>query len=178
MKTDTDHVWMSYESPFGTLRLTATRRGLDGLIFPGRAPGHDEAGCSTEPFGTAVRELDEYFAGARRCFDLALDLSQGTPFQQQVWRAAQAIPYGQTITYGQLATKIGRLDRVRAVGAALGQNPVPIIVPCHRVIAADGGLTGYLGGLERKRALLEAEHAVRHSAAATVDFAPRQLALL
>jgi methylated-DNA-[protein]-cysteine S-methyltransferase len=90
----------------------------------------------------------------------------------------QEIPYGETISYRELAQRIGRPDRVRAVGAAIGRNPLPIIIPCHRVIASDGSLTGYLGGLRRKQALLDTEHAVRHGDGSTIEFGTRQLALL
>jgi methylated-DNA-[protein]-cysteine S-methyltransferase len=102
--------------------------------------------------------LDEYFRGHRIRFELTLELT-GTPFQQRVWEALREIPYGATVSYAELAGTIGRPDRVRAVGGAVGRTPVPIIVPCHRVIGSDGSLTGYGGGLHRKRALLDLEAA-------------------
>jgi methylated-DNA-[protein]-cysteine S-methyltransferase len=112
----------------------------------------------------AQQALRQYFAGQRQQFELPLDLDQGTPFQQQVWRRLLEIPAGQTISYGTLARQIGRAAAVRAVGAAVGRNPISIVVPCHRVIAADGALTGYAGGLPRKVALLQLEQ----STAATI----------
>jgi methylated-DNA-[protein]-cysteine S-methyltransferase len=101
--------------------------------------------------------LQEYFAGKRQRFDLPLDLDQGTAFQQQVWRGLLEIPCGSTMAYGSLGTRIGRAAAVRAVGAAVGRNPISIVVPCHRVVGANGSLTGYAGGLERKTALLQLE---------------------
>ncbi|MBI2165978.1 MAG: methylated-DNA--[protein]-cysteine S-methyltransferase [Chloroflexi bacterium] len=109
-----------------------------------------------EPGRAAVMQLEEYFAGKRRRFSPHLDL-RGTPFQCQVWGALLAIPYGETRTYLQIAQAIGRPGAVRAVGQAIGANPLSIVVPCHRVIGSDGSLTGYGGGLERKRHLLELE---------------------
>jgi methylated-DNA-[protein]-cysteine S-methyltransferase len=106
----------------------------------------------------AADQLAAYFAGERTDFDLPLSPS-GTPFQLSVWRALLSIPYGETISYRELARRIGNAKAVRAVGAANGRNPIPIIVPCHRVIGADGSLTGYGGGLPRKRLLLELEGA-------------------
>jgi methylated-DNA-[protein]-cysteine S-methyltransferase len=103
--------------------------------------------------------LHEYFSGRRRHFDIPLRL-QGTPFQMKVWNALMEIPLGSTVSYGELAGRIKRKDAVRAVGAAVGRNPVSVIVPCHRVIGSGGSLTGYAGGLERKRALLDLEEAI------------------
>lgn len=171
-------MWANYESPFGKLTLTATNRGFDGLYFPGRAVSLREGDRCPEWFAHAIGQLDQYFAGTRRHFDLALDLADGTQFQQDIWRQLERIPYGQTISYGELAERIGRPDRIRAVGAAVGRNPLPIIIPCHRVIAADGGLTGYGGGLHRKQALLDTEFAVRHGDGSTIEFRVRQLSLL
>ena len=105
----------------------------------------------------AQAQLAAYFAGTRRSFDLPLDLERGTAFQQSVWRALLQIPYGATLSYGALGAVIGKPSAVRAVGAAVGRNPVSIIVPCHRVLGAHGALTGYAGGLERKTALLQGE---------------------
>ena len=104
------------------------------------------------------RQLEEYFAGERRAFDLPV-APAGTPFQQRVWEELQRIGYGETITYAELAARIGRPTAIRAAGAANGANPVSIIIPCHRVIGSDGSLTGYGGGLEAKRLLLELERA-------------------
>ena len=173
-----DNLWTTYESPLGKLALTGSDRGVSSLYFPGRASELSETARRLEPFVEVVSQLDEYFTGTRKEFDLQLDLSVGTAFQRQVWQQLQAIPHGQTISYGELAHRIGRLDRIRAVGAAIGRNPVPIIVPCHRVIGADGQLTGYLGGLQRKRTLLDTETAVAQGDGAPIEFGPRQLALL
>jgi methylated-DNA-[protein]-cysteine S-methyltransferase len=151
--------WTTYESPFGALTLIGSPDGLARLYFPGQAGPPDEARRDPETFRDAVAQLDEYFAGRRQRFELALDLV-GTPFQRSVWEQLAAIPCGETRAYGELARAIGRPDRARAVGAAVGRTPVPIIVPCHRAVGADGGLTGYLGGLPLKRALLDLEAAV------------------
>ena len=107
----------------------------------------------------AARQLAQYLAGTRQAFDLPLDLSGGTPFQQAVWRALLAIPSGATTSYGALARALGSPTAVRAVGAAVGRNPISIVVPCHRVLGAGGALTGYAGGLARKQALLRLEGA-------------------
>jgi methylated-DNA-[protein]-cysteine S-methyltransferase len=109
-----------------------------------------------EPFADVRRQLCEYFDGERDAFDLPLEMS-GTPFQRRVWQALQQIPYGETTTYGELARRMGRPAASRAVGLANGRNPIAVIVPCHRVIGSDGSLTGYGGGLERKRLLLDLE---------------------
>lgn len=171
-------VWCDCETPIGRLTLTANDTGLDGLYFSGRAPQRDEADRLPEHFVAAVRQINEYFAGIRTAFDLEVDLSHGTAFQQSVWGQLRQVPYGSTISYSELATRLGRTDRVRAVGAAVGRTPVPIIVPCHRVIAADGKLTGYLGGLQRKRSLLDLEAAVSQGRQLPASFEPRQLALI
>lgn len=149
-------------TPLGDLRLVAGPRGLAGIWFvrdQRHAPSAERLASwprvSRHPMLDAASEqIDAYFHGHRRHFDLPLDLAQGTPFQQQVWRALGDIPTGETTTYGTLARRIGRPDAVRAVGAAVGRNPLSIVVPCHRVLGANGALTGYAGGLERKRALL------------------------
>ena len=111
-----------------------------------------------QPFGLALGQLREYFAGARRCFELAL-APRGTAFQLAVWRHITPIPYGQTVSYSEIARRLGRPEAARAVGLANGANPLPIVVPCHRVIGADGSLTGFGGGLPIKRALLHLEGA-------------------
>jgi methylated-DNA-[protein]-cysteine S-methyltransferase len=114
---------------------------------------------ASEPFGDARTQLAEYFAGRRRRFELPLAMD-GTPFQRRVWQALREIPYGRTTTYGELARRIGRSPSAsRAVGTANGRNPIAVVVPCHRVVGADGSLTGFGGGLERKRLLLELEAA-------------------
>ena len=105
----------------------------------------------------AVSQLAEYFAGHRTRFDLPLDLQGGTAFQRAVWTALLGIPAGQTVSYGAISQRIGKPAAVRAVGAAVGRNPVSVVVPCHRVLGGDGALTGYAGGLDRKTALLRLE---------------------
>lgn len=146
-------------SPLGTLWLGQSERGLCRIAL-GTA---DAAGIAEEmlhdPVALAepLRQLQEYFDGRRRVFALSLDLSAGSAFQQRVWRAAQQIPYGQTWSYGQLAAAVGRPNAARAVGRALGANPLPIVVPCHRVLRADGAWGGFALGLAVKRALLQLE---------------------
>jgi methylated-DNA-[protein]-cysteine S-methyltransferase len=151
--------WTIYESPVGALTLVAGPRGLTRLYFPGHAGSMDEDSHDPDSLADAVVQLEEYFAGRRRRFELDLDL-RGTPFQQSVWAQLAAIPHGETLAYGELARAIGRPDRARAVGAAVGRTPVPIIVPCHRAVGANGALTGYLGGLALKRRLLDLEASV------------------
>jgi methylated-DNA-[protein]-cysteine S-methyltransferase len=166
--------WTTYESPLGRLTIVAGERGLRSVRFPGRGAALDERAHATTPLlDDVVAQLEQYFAGDRLEFEIPLDLG-GTPFQRAVWARLVRIPYGQTTSYGALADAIGRPDRVRAVGATVGRTPVPIIVPCHRVIGADGSLTGYGGGLHRKRALLELEA----RGAAEPAWAFRQLALI
>jgi methylated-DNA-[protein]-cysteine S-methyltransferase len=172
-----DLAWTVCESPLGPLTLVGDDDGLRALYFPGRSGPLDEASSDRAPFAGAIVQLEEYFAGERRHFDLALAL-EGTPFQRHVWAALRAIPYGRTRSYGDVAAQIGRPDRVRAVGAAVGRTPAPISVPCHRVIGADGSLTGYGGGLQRKRTLLDLETAVSGGAAPPAVWAGRQLSLL
>lgn len=155
--------WTIWESPVGALLLVAGSDGLTDLRFPGRVRLPGEGKKASIP--VVEEQLAAYFAGELREFDLRLDMG-GTPLERAVWRRLLEIPYGETISYGELA---GRIDpelfdpdvepwrRARVVGAANGRNPISIIVPCHRVIGADGSLVGYGGGLERKRALLDLE---------------------
>ncbi|TFZ00172.1 methylated-DNA--[protein]-cysteine S-methyltransferase [Ramlibacter humi] len=160
MKFPRDLIAAHYDSPLGRILLAATPRGLAGLWFEGQRyhPGHDWALQPDHPvLSLAMRQLDEYFAGRRTTFDLPLDLQGGTAFQQSVWRALLSIPCGERTTYGALSRGLGQPQAVRAVGAAVGRNPVSIVVPCHRVLGTDGSLTGYAGGLERKTALLRLE---------------------
>jgi methylated-DNA-[protein]-cysteine S-methyltransferase len=161
-----------YQSPIGPLRLGVTDRGLAILEFerthldPHRRPDEnwvESADCAA----AVVREMDEYFAGSRREFTVPLDL-RGTDFQLRCWRALLDIPYGHAITYAELARRVGSPRGFRAVGGANHDNPVAIIVPCHRVIASDGTLGGYGGGLDLKRALLELEGALPR----TLDLLP------
>jgi methylated-DNA-[protein]-cysteine S-methyltransferase len=150
------------DTPLGELTLVAENSLLTGVYFPGHWTRPDRTAFgerSERGFEEVGRQLAEYFAGERTSFDLALDLD-GTEFQQRVWRALLDIPYGETSSYGELAGRIGAPGAARAVGLANGQNPIAVIVPCHRVIGANGTLTGYGGGLERKRLLLDLEAGV------------------
>ena len=149
-----DMHWTVFDSPIGRLTLVGGAEALTGLRFPGGAavPGERRDGA----FAEATRQLAEYFAGAREAFDLALEL-RGSERERRVWSELLTVPYGETVSYGALARAVGRPDEVREVAATVGRTPVPIVVPCHRVVAADGALTGYGGGLERKRALLDLE---------------------
>lgn len=147
------------DSPVGRLLLAGSRHALKVVAFPrgrrARAPDADWERAE-EPFRRVKRQLDEYFAGKRRRFELAL-APDGTDFQRAVWFALAAIPYGETCTYRTIAERIGQPRAVRAVGAANGANPIPIVIPCHRVIGSDGSLTGFGGGLDAKRYLLDLE---------------------
>ena len=147
------------DSPIGRLGLYAEGDELVGLELPGRdpLPAREQR---TPALARAAAQLAEYFAGKRRDFDLPL-AARGTGFQERAWRALLAIPYGETRTYGEQARAIGRPAASRAVGAANGKNPIAIIIPCHRVIGANGTLTGYGGGLPIKRWLLE--HEAKHA---------------
>lgn len=151
------------DSPLGPLTLVGADGALTGLYMDRQRyrPETERFGDRDDkPFAAAVAQLEEYFAGRRTEFDLPLNLS-GTPFQRQVWQALRTVPYGRTVTYGELADRLGRpRGAARAVGLANGHNPIGIIVPCHRVVGADGGLTGYGGGLDRKRHLLDLERRV------------------
>ncbi len=149
------------ETPIGPLLVAADAAGLRQISFPERGKARrPEAGWVHDPapFRELASQLREYFAGQRRRFSLRL-APQGTEFQRATWRALAEIPYGTTISYAELARRVGRPAASRAVGAANGANPLPIVVPCHRVIGADGSLTGFGGGLPVKRALLELEGA-------------------
>jgi methylated-DNA-[protein]-cysteine S-methyltransferase len=152
--------YTEYDSPLGKLILAATQQGISGLYFEEhlyfkgtqnwqRTAGHLH-------LDKAAQQLDEYFIGKRTTFDLPLDL-QGTAFQRTVWNALMAIHFGKTVSYAHHARQVGNEKAVRAVGSAIGRNPVSIIVPCHRVIGSSGALSGYAGGLERKRYLLALE---------------------
>ncbi|MBX3602739.1 MAG: methylated-DNA--[protein]-cysteine S-methyltransferase [Rubrivivax sp.] len=147
-------------TPLGPLTLAATARGLAAALFDAQRHHPGALDVPENPahpvLVQAAREFADYFAGRRRHFTVPLD-PQGTPFQQQVWRALLAIAPGRTTSYGALAAQLGRPAAARAVGAAVGRNPVAIIVPCHRVVGSSGALTGYAGGLPRKRALLALE---------------------
>lgn len=151
------------DSPIGTLTAAADADGLRWLLFPRNRhePGRTSWRRDPSPFATLREQLAAYFAGELREFDLPL-AAQGTDFQQSVWAALRAIPYGETRSYRDLAVAIDNAKAVRAVGLANGRNPLPIIVPCHRVIGADGSMTGFGGGVETKRFLLDLE--ARHAA--------------
>jgi methylated-DNA-[protein]-cysteine S-methyltransferase len=154
-------LYTTIDSPLGELLLTGDGEALRSLRMRGgrRRLTVDRAWTrADEPFADARAQLDEYFSGARTGFDLAL-APAGSGFQSRVWRMLLEIPYGRTVSYGELARRVGTDASPRAVGSANGANPISIIVPCHRVIGADGSLIGYGGGLERKRALLELEGA-------------------
>jgi methylated-DNA-[protein]-cysteine S-methyltransferase len=150
------------ETPIGELLLAGEEGALSMIGFPkGSMRREPEADWifNEKPLAIACTQLTEYFAGRRKAFDLSLKLN-GTEFQVSVLEALQDIPYGQTTSYGEIAKRIGRPKAVRAVGAANGRNPIPIVIPCHRVIGSTGDLTGFGGGLDTKEALLrlEAEH--------------------
>jgi methylated-DNA-[protein]-cysteine S-methyltransferase len=146
---------LSLATPVGTLTLVAGDLGLRGVLFPGEAP--PESAVGAHPLLAATqRQLLEYFDGERRTFELPLD-PVGTPFQRRCWLALSSIPYGRTISYGEQARRLGHPRAARAVEAANARNPISIVLPCHRVVGADGALTGYGGGLDTKRALLEHE---------------------
>jgi methylated-DNA-[protein]-cysteine S-methyltransferase len=150
------------DTPIGRLLLGRDDVGLRLIRFEGPAeagphvPARVGAGPDDNLFEDVVAQLTEYFAGTRRQFELPL-APAGTPFQQRVWAALLDIPYGQTISYGELAARIGQKSASRAVGLANGRNPLPIVIPCHRVIGANGKLTGYGGGLPIKERLLALE---------------------
>lgn len=153
-----DVYWTVVETPIDPLLLVGDETGLHQLHFspfgpPAGLPRDDEV------LAPVVRQLNEYFAGDRIRFDLPLRPT-GTPFQTKVWMALRDIPYGRTTSYGELATELGQPTASRAVGLANGRNPLAVIVPCHRVIGANGSLTGFGGGIERKRWLLDHERAV------------------
>ncbi len=148
-------------SPLGPVLLARTARGLAGAWFEGQQHHPGALAAPDQPADAllqeAARQLQAYFGGARDTFDLPLDL-QGTAFQRSVWQALLRIAPGATCTYGDIAAALGSPSAVRAVGGAVGRNPVSVIVPCHRVMGRDGSLTGYAGGVDRKRALLRLEH--------------------
>ena len=149
------------DSPVGRLKLVARGRRLAAILWESDRDGRVRLGPMNEdPDNAALlataRQLDEYFRGERTRFDLELDFA-GTDFQKEVWQALLTIPFGETRTYAEIAEQIGRRKAVRAVGAANGRNPISIIAPCHRVVGTDGALTGFAGGLEVKRRLLDLE---------------------
>ncbi len=170
----TDYKWL--ESPLGALLLTGDGRSLTGLYLKGQKHFPQQTSAWRESvradlFDRAEEQLAEYFTHQRQRFDLPV-APRGTDFQKQVWQLLSQIPFGETLSYGALAQQLGQPTASRAVGAANGRNPVAIVVPCHRVIAASGKLTGYAGGIERKQWLLD------HESANLEDFRPSQQLLL
>ena len=171
MKFDPSIVQTRIQSPLGDMLLAATHKGLAGAWFTDqrhRPKGLDSLDFKNVPHAwptqdshptllEAARQLAEFFSDKRKMFDLPLDINGGTLFQQSVWRALLKIPYGKTTSYGSISQQIDNPTAVRAVGSAVGRNPLSLIVPCHRVLGGDGSLTGYAGGLHRKTALLELE---------------------
>jgi len=155
-------------TPLGKLLLARTAKGLAGIWFDGQKHHPAPLSVVRRPDDALLRraadQLHTYFAGETLRFDVPLDL-QGTPFQRAVWQALLAIPGGETRSYAEIAKALGAATAVRAVGAAVGRNPVSVIVPCHRVLGSDGSLSGYAGGVERKRALLALEHSMQEAAA-------------
>lgn len=159
--------YRTVDSPLGSLLLVATSRGLIRVAFSSQDHDRVLAGLaatvsprilrSPQRLDLVARELDEYFAGSRRTFDLPLDLTTTDGFRTSVQRLLPSIGYGQTVSYTELATRAGRPAAVRAAASACATNPLPVVVPCHRVVRTDGGLGGYLGGLPAKRALLDLE---------------------
>lgn len=155
------HYYDTFDSPQGEMLLVATKDGLSGLYFKGqkyfpkktlawqRAPNHAS-------LKRAKRELAQYFAGKRKRFAVRL-APEGTPFQRAVWKEISKVAFGKTSTYGELARRAGHAGSARAAGAATGRNPLSVVVPCHRIVGSDGSLTGYAGGLQRKRGLLALE---------------------
>ena len=154
-----------FDTPLGAVYATLEGDALTGIYFEGarHAPAiapdwHEDK--RAKPFRALADQLSEYLHGERKAFDLPL-APHGTPFQVRVWKEIARIPFGRTITYAELASRSGSADAVRAAGAATGRNPLSIVVPCHRVVGSGGSLTGYAGGLERKRRLLEIEGALQ-----------------
>ncbi len=176
--------WTICESPIGPLTVVAAPKGITNIHFSGHSPRLSAA--TRRPLQEEVGQLEAYFAGERRTFELDLDL-RGTPLQREAWRLLLEIPYGTTMTYGEMARRVDEslysadlepYERPRIVGAAIGRNPVPVVVPCHRVIGADGSLTGYFGGLQRKRTLLDLERGSAAGEAPELPPANPQLAML
>lgn len=158
----------TFQTPLGDMLASADAQGLRHLHFlraPEESPqrGDWQRNDANDVLKQTRRQIEEYFAGSRREFDLPL-APAGTDFQQKVWRALLEIPYGRTASYMEQAQRLGNAKAVRAVGLANGRNPIPIVIPCHRVIGSNGSLTGYAGGLAIKRALLEMEGALPQNA--------------
>ena len=159
------HYFDFYQSPMGRMLIVATDQGLSGLYFVDQKYYREVArewlrGANHKTIQETARQLSEYFAGARKEFAITF-AAEGTPFQTSVWKAISSVKYGDSITYSELARRAGHPGAVRAAGTATGRNPITIIVPCHRIVGSDGSLTGYAGGLDRKRALRELESGAR-----------------
>lgn len=161
MNTSLKTVRCSFSSPWGSMTLVAHDTALVWVGFDGQKHAPDFSQWSESPdhplLRLACEELRQYFAGERSQFDVPVDFSRGTAFQQRVWTALQDIAPGATTSYGAISQSIGNANAVRAVGGAVGRNPISIIVPCHRVVGSNGAMTGYAGGLPRKVALLQLE---------------------
>jgi methylated-DNA-[protein]-cysteine S-methyltransferase len=153
-------LWTIYESPLlGPLTLVGDKGCLSGLLFSERTPSPNEAGRDPHAFSDATRQLSEYFMGRRRRFELDLDFGE-TPFQRAVWEQLAGLRYRDTVSYTELAGLVGRPHSVRAVAGAVARTPIPVVIPCHRVVGVNSALTGYLGGLKRKAELLALERRV------------------
>jgi len=155
-------------SPWGWIGISETLKGIDGIVLPQRSKRVVESHLrnmgdpalelgESSQLTAAICQLREYFSGSREFFDLPIDDSQGTPFQRRVWRVLQRIPYGTLRSYQWIATRVGGRQYARAVGSAVGANPLPIIIPCHRIVGQDASLGGFSGGLPMKRKLLTLE---------------------
>jgi methylated-DNA-[protein]-cysteine S-methyltransferase len=174
--------WTRYESPLGPLTLAGLRGVPHRVYLPNEVPQLAARGRDAPGLAEARSQLEQYFEGERRTFELALE-PHGDELQREVWRALLRIPYGETTTYGAIARELGvggtaHDPPARIVGGAIGRTPIPIVIPCHRVVAADGALTGYRGGLELKRALLDFEASGGEPAALEHDWQRDQLSLL
>jgi methylated-DNA-[protein]-cysteine S-methyltransferase len=148
------------ESPIGQLLVTGDGVNLTGIYMENHKSGPTIASAWVRDptrFDPVRQQLEDYFSGRRSSFDLAIVFEGGTEFQRSIWAELSAIPYGGTVSYGDLARKVGAPKASRAVGAAVGKNPISVVVPCHRVVGSGGAITGYAGGLARKRKLLELE---------------------
>jgi methylated-DNA-[protein]-cysteine S-methyltransferase len=177
-----DHEYrLMHPSPIGPLTIAADEAGVRRLYFPGRAPVDPDSSMNSEVLTVVADRLDEYFAGERQTFDLRL-APEGTSFQRRVWQLLAEIRYGDTTTYGELARRLtderGRWTEPRAVAGAVAATPIPIIIPCHRVIGADGSLRGYVGGLQRKQKLLDFEASEGDPEALGDTWRDRRLALV
>jgi methylated-DNA-[protein]-cysteine S-methyltransferase len=177
-----DHIdRLTYPSPIGPLTITGYEAGVRHLYFPGRAPVESDPVMNSTALDVVAEQLDEYFAGDRSAFELRL-APEGTAFQRRVWELLREIPYGETTTYGQLARQLsaerGKWTEPQAVAGAVARTPIPIIIPCHRVIGADGSLRGYVGGLQRKQKLLDLEAADGDPHALADAWRDRQLTLV